>query len=229
MKTVRAALRRHGAGALVFVMDDDRFGQQGTLTHMWARRGSRPAAVKQTRYEWVHLYAARRGGEPATGESVALQAPHVNTGTFNVFLGMLAKELGPREHAILIMDQAGWRVSRGVRMPDNVTGLLLPPYSPELNPIERVRAWRRSHLLSNRAYRDDDHLLDASAEAWRAMTKARLRSICRCDYLTRGEKWCRVSVVIIILRSYGSDIDIIVSFLGDEADGHEGDPGGVES
>lgn len=103
VKTAPAALRRHGARMRVFFMDEARFGQQGTLTRVWARRGSRPAAVKQTRYEWVHLYAAV---EPVTGESVALQAPHVNTGTFNVFLEMLAKERGSREHAILNMDRA---------------------------------------------------------------------------------------------------------------------------
>lgn len=44
----------------VFVMDAPpaRFGQQGTTTRVWARTGSRPTAVKQTRYEWVYLYAA---------------------------------------------------------------------------------------------------------------------------------------------------------------------------
>lgn len=56
-------------------MDEARFGQQGTTTRMWAPRGSRPTALKQTRYEWLYLFAAV---EPATGHSVALQAPHVN-------------------------------------------------------------------------------------------------------------------------------------------------------
>ena len=86
-------------------MDEARFGQQGTTTRMWALTGSRPTAVKQTRYEWVYLYAAV---EPATGVSVALQAPSINTGTMSVFLKMLADELGPTDHAVLIMDQAGW-------------------------------------------------------------------------------------------------------------------------
>lgn len=85
-------------------MDEARFGQQGTLTRVWAPKGSRPTAVKQTRYEWVYLYAAV---EPATGASVALQAPHVDSGTMSVFLRMLSEELGADEHAILLMDQAG--------------------------------------------------------------------------------------------------------------------------
>lgn len=163
-------------------MDEARFGQQGTLTRMWAPRGSRPTAVKQTRYEWVYLYAAV---EPTTGTSVALQAPHVNTGTMSVFLRMLSQELGPNDHAVLIMDQAGWHKSRKLAMPDNITILLLPPYSPELNPIERLWAYLRSHYLANRTYDDYQHLLDAGADAWQQLTPELLRTVCACDYLPR--------------------------------------------
>jgi transposase len=165
-------------------MDEARFGQQGTLTRVWAERGSRPTAVKQTRYEWVYLYAAV---EPATGASVALQAPHVNTGTMSVFLKMLSEDLGPTDHAVLVMDQAGWHISRRLEVPDNITILLLPPYSPELNPVERLWAYLRSHFLANRAYDDYAHLLDAGAQAWQQLTPELLRSICACEYLTRGD------------------------------------------
>lgn len=168
----------------MFFMDEARFGQQGTLTRQWARRGSRPTAVRQTRYEWVYLYAAV---EPASGESVALLAPNVDTGTFNVFLKMLSKELRPLEHAVLVMDQAGWHKAKGVKMPDNVTGLLLPPYSPELNPTENLWHYLRSHHLANRTYQDYDHLLDAGSAAYRALTPAVIRSVCRCDYITRAD------------------------------------------
>jgi hypothetical protein len=115
-----------------FFMDEARLGQQGTLTRVWARTGSRPTAVRQTKYEWVYLYAAV---EPTTGESVALLAPNAETGTMNVFLRMLSKELKAGEHAVLILDGAGWHKSKKLVVPDNVTCLLLPPYSPELNPV----------------------------------------------------------------------------------------------
>ena len=163
-------------------MDEARLGQQGTTTRVWAQRGSRPTAVKQTRYEWVYLYAAV---EPATGASVALQAPSINTGTMNVFLGMLSKELGPNDHAALIMDRAGWHKARALVVPENITILYLPPYSPELNPVERLWAYLRSHYLSNRAYDDYQHLLDAGAEAWQQLTPEVLRSVCACPYLER--------------------------------------------
>ena len=177
------ALAPHGGKARVFFMDEARLGQQGTLTRVWARTGSRPAAVKQTRYEWVYLYAAV---EPATGESVALLAPNVDTGTFNAFLAMLAADVKPDEHVVLVMDQAGWHRSKALRLPDCVTVLLLPPYSPELNPVENLWHHLRSHYLSNRTYDGYDHLLDAGTEAWRRLTPEVLRSVCACPYLERA-------------------------------------------
>jgi transposase len=182
---VTEAIAPHGGTARTFFMDEARLGQQGTLTRVWARTGSRPAAVKQTRYEWVYLYAAV---EPATGASVALLAPNADTGTFNVFLQMLSRELKDKEHAVLIMDGAGWHKGKRLAVPDNVTCLLLPAYSPELNPVENLWHYLRSHYLSNRAYRDYDHLLDAGGEAWRKLTPDVIKSVCRCAYLERAEQ-----------------------------------------
>ena len=171
----------HGKALRVYFMDEARFGQQGTTTRVWAPTGSRPTAVKQTRYEWVYLYAAV---EPATGHSVALQAPHVDTPTMNVFLRMVSEELDPDDHAVLIMDQAGWHKARALAVPANITILLLPPYSPELNPVENLWAYLRSHYLSNRVFDDYGHLLAAGAAAWQDLTPERLRSVCACTYIT---------------------------------------------
>ncbi len=140
--------------------------------------------MKQTRYEWAYLYAAV---EPATGESVALLAPNVNTGTFNVFLNMLAAEVKPDEHVVLIMDQAGWHRSKTLDLPECVTVRLLPPYSPELNPVENLWHYLRSHHLSNRAYDDYDALIDAGTDAWRTLTPDVIKSVCRCPYLERAQ------------------------------------------
>jgi transposase len=177
---VTQTLAPHGQKVRVWFMDEARFGQQGTNTCVWAPTGSRPAAVRQTRYEWVYLYAAV---EPATGESAALLAPNVNTGTMNAFLSILDEERKPDEHFILIMDQAGWHRSRDLKLPDGITVLLLPPYSPELNPTENLWHYLRSHYLSNRIYQDYDDLLTAAGDAYRSMSKQIIQSVCRCSYL----------------------------------------------
>ena len=163
-----------------FFFDEARFGQMGTLTRVWARRGSRPTAVRQTKYEWCYLYAAV---EPATGQSTALLAPEVNVGAMELFLGMLSADLGAKDHALLVMDRAGRHTSVKLAIPDNVTVLLLPPYSPELNPVERLWLYLREHHLANRTYAGYDELLDAGCDAWQRLTPELLRSVCRCDYL----------------------------------------------
>ena len=157
-------------------MDEARLGQQGTLTRVWARTGSRPTAVRQTKYEWVYLYAAV---EPATGESVALLAPNADTGTMNVFLRMLSQELKEAEHAVLVLDGAGWHKSKNLVVPDNVTCLLLPPYSPELNPAERLFEEVRRHVegrvyatLADKVAAVNDFLDELDADP------ARVRSLC---------------------------------------------------
>lgn len=163
-----------------FFMDEARFGQQGTLTNLWAPINSRPTSVRQTRYEWCYLYAAV---EPATGESAALIAPNADTGTMNQFLKILDAERKPEEHFVLIMDGAGWHKSKTLRVPPGITVLLLPAYSPELNPVENLWHYIRSHYLSNRAYKNYDALFDAGTDAYRKLTPEILRSVCACPYL----------------------------------------------
>ena len=64
-------------------MDEARFGQQGTTSRVWAERGSRPRAVRQTRYKWVYLYASVC---PQTGRTHEWLMPHVDTAHMNLFL-----------------------------------------------------------------------------------------------------------------------------------------------
>lgn len=159
-----------------------RTGQQGTLTRVWARCGSRPRAVRQTEYKWAYVFGSIC---PATGESVALIAPTVNTYLMNVHLRHVSEALGDDRHAVLILDGAGWHTSKELVVPDNITLLFLPPYSPELNCVERVWLWLRQHTLSNRilpADKDLDHLL---GEAFVSIPPSRLQSLTRTAWLER--------------------------------------------
>jgi transposase len=166
-----------------FAQDEARIGQQGTLTRVWARTGSRPTAVRQTEYEWVYLWAAV---EPATGASVAMITPTVNTELMNTFLAGLSAALAPDEHAVLVLDNAGWHVAKALRVPENITPLPLPPYAPELNPVERLWAWLRSHQLANRVYADYDELLRETDRAWLTLDEATIKSVCACPWIERA-------------------------------------------
>ena len=78
----------------------------------------------------------------------------------------------------------GRHKSEALRVPRGITTLLLPPYSPELIPVENLWHDMRSHYLSNRAYADYDALFDAGTDAYRRLTPEILRTVCACPYLT---------------------------------------------
>lgn len=125
---------------------------------------------------------------PLTGASSALLAPTVNTQYMNHHLRFISEQVGADVHVILVLDGAGWHVAKALEVPSNMTLLRLPPYSPELNPVERLWAYLRSHYLSNRVYKDYDHLLTASGKAWSQLTPEPLRSICRTEWIPRTKQ-----------------------------------------
>ena len=73
-------------------------------------------------------------------------------------------------HAVLILDQAGWHMARQLSVPKTVTLLPLPPYSPELNLVERVWLYLRERFLSHRLLQDYSTVLDATCRAWNNLT-----------------------------------------------------------
>lgn len=167
----------------VWFQDEARIGQQGTLTHVWAERDTRPTAVKQTEYEWVHLFAAVN---PITGNSSAMLAPHMNTLYMNAHLKFISEAAGTATQVVLALDGAGWHTAQALKVPSHITLLPLPPYSPELNPIERVWAYLRSHYLSNRIYKDYDEIFTQAAAAWNRLDEPTLKSITDTQWIRRA-------------------------------------------
>ena len=119
----------------VWFQDEARFGQQNTTTRLWARRGSRPRAIQQQQFEYVYLFGAVC---PATGTTEALLSPLVNREVMKQHLALIAARTKPGRHAVVIMDGAGWHTMECADDFPNLSLIKLPPYSPELNPIERV-------------------------------------------------------------------------------------------
>lgn len=164
----------------MWFQDEARIGQQGTLTRCWAETGSRPTAVKQTEYEWIYLFGAVN---PMTGASSALLAPCVNTDYMNHHLRFISETVACDVHVILVLDQAGWHSSQDLQAPENITLLALPAYSPELNPVERLWQYLRSHFLSNRPYRNYDDLFTTCGDAWNRLTTEQFCSICHTEWI----------------------------------------------
>lgn len=170
----------------VWFEDEARFGQKGALTTMWAERGTRPTAPKSTGYANLHVLTTVC---PATGRAEGLISPKLNTSVVQTFLDQLAATIPVGTHVILVWDGAGYHsASTALRPPANITPVTLPPYSPELNPVERLWLCLRQHDWSNRVYKDLDALEQAAVAGWRAacLNTEKIQTICRCEYISDG-------------------------------------------
>jgi transposase len=167
----------------LWFQDEARFGQQGTLSRVWADQGSRPCRPRQTEYHYVYLFGAVC---PATGETNAWLMPVA----IQVQLDDLSRQLAANVHAVLVLDHAGWHITPALRVPDNLTLLPLPARSPELNPAEGLWHELRQRHLSNRAYADQTALDDAVATAWNTLVDdpARLRRLCDFAWIKAARK-----------------------------------------
>ncbi len=113
--------------------------------------------------------------------------PYANTEAMQIFLDRFAATIADDEHAVMVLDQAGWHGSNALDVPDCVTLVPLPPYSPELNPVERVWLYLKQRFLSHRLHANYDAIVDAAATAWRQLTAetGRITSLCSYPWIPR--------------------------------------------
>jgi hypothetical protein len=121
----------------VWAFDEHRAGLKPVLRRVWAKRGRRPVATAEPRYEWLYLYGFVR---PTTGALVWFLGNTVNTALFSAVLARFAAEVGagPNKRVILVLDGAGWHATERLTLPAGLRLEFLPPYSPELQPAERL-------------------------------------------------------------------------------------------
>lgn len=92
--------------------------------------------------------------------------PFANTQAMQMHLDQISTHVARKAHAVVLMDRAGWHTTGKLKVPRNLTIILLPSRSPELNPVENVWQYLRRNYLSNRVFETYDDILDASCDAW---------------------------------------------------------------
>ena len=105
-------------------------------------------------------------------------------------LAEISTQVAAGAHAVLVLDGAGWHQSGSrLRLPENISLLGLPPYCPELNPVENVWEFLRGNHLSNRVFDTYDAILDACCNAWNAFIAdpERIRSVA-------ARQWAQVNL-----------------------------------
>jgi transposase len=143
-----------GRPVKVWVADECRVGLHTFTRRCWSLRGHRGVVPRQHCYEWEYVYGAL---EVVEGGSQFQFMPSVNLGFSRGFLEQIAQSDPTAEH-VVIWDQAGFHPTDEDRMrPEHIHLLPLPPYSPELNPVEGL--WDQvKDVLCNRLFPTFDEL-----------------------------------------------------------------------
>jgi putative transposase len=148
---------------------------------VWARRGTRPRSPRDRRYAWAYLFGAVCP-ERAVGAGLVL--PYANTEAMGPHLAEIGRRIAPGAHGVVVLDGAGWHAAADLPVPENLTLLPLPRYSPELNPVENVWEYLRQNRLSLRVWPDYGAIVETCCRAWNALLAMpdRLASITRREW-----------------------------------------------
>jgi hypothetical protein len=168
----------------IWFQDEARVGQKGSLSYVWAPVGSRPPMVRDNRHDTAYIFGAIC---PARGVGAAIIAPAANMECMNLHLAEISTQVAPGSIAAVICDGAGWHQRGGeIKLPDNIVLLPLPPYAPELNPMENVWDYLRANKLSAGVWDSYDEILEACADAWNWLVNdpSRIRSIGSREWAT---------------------------------------------
>jgi hypothetical protein len=145
--------------------DEARFGRISDVRRCWAPKPVRPVCQGMLTHEYSYAYGAVDVG---TGEFDSLILPHVNTGCMPLFLNEVSAR-HPEDSIIMVIDGAGWHRSDALQAPENIYLLKLPPYAPELNPMEHVGDELREKFFHNRVFKSLEALEDHLAVALKSL------------------------------------------------------------
>lgn len=147
--------------------DEARFGRINDPRRCWAPHGVRPQVSARIVREFTYAFAAL---SPHDGTLDTLVLPEVNAFAMSVFLAEVAQR-HPQDDILMVLDGAGWHRAKDLRIPENIRLLPLPPYSPELNPVEHLWEEIREKWFPNLVFDSLTAVEDRLVEAVAALEK----------------------------------------------------------
>lgn len=161
--------------------DEARFGRISRRCYCWAKFPMRPTVNAMLTHQYVYAYGA---ASIPQGNFDSLVLPSVNSGCMAIFLAEISRRY-PNDNIVMVLDGAGWHQSKSMPIPANIRLLSLPPYSPELNPVEHLWDELREKHFHNRAFDSLTALENQLVDALRALESdnERVKSICNWNWI----------------------------------------------
>ena len=164
----------------LFCQDESRCGLLPVSSRRITVPGVKPIANINYTFENLYLYGAV---EPITGESFFLEMPWLNGVCFQVFIDELAKTF-PETLNILVLDNGRFHYAKSLKLPDNIALIFLPPYSPELNLIERLWQDIKAKLFQH-TLESIEEMQNKITQILRNYTKAAIAQITSFKYFAK--------------------------------------------
>lgn len=139
-------------------------------------------------FKSIYLFGAF---SPITGDHFELEMPHCNADTFQAYLNELSKKV-PDEFKILLLDNGAFHKAEKIIIPANIALLFIPPYSPELNPAEKI--WQKmKRAFSGKLHKTLDNVSKFIANEVKILTEEQVKSVCRFDYIFSCTYWTNMN------------------------------------
>ena len=165
----------------LYFQDEARFGRINTVQKCWCQKGIIPKVTQQLIREYTYAFSAVC---PETGNIFSLIMPYADSQAMNIFLKLFSEQQ-QNERIILCMDKAGWHTTKQLEVPKNIILWFLPPYSPELNPVELIWRELRAKYFNNKTFNSlsdvDDHLQYALNDF--AKDKESIKKLTKLNYI----------------------------------------------
>ena len=147
-------------------------------------KGIKPICMFQQVFKSLYLFGAY---SPFTGDHFELELPHCNADNFQIFLDELAK-MKPEEFKLMLLDNGAFHKAASLIIPDNIALIFIPPYSPELNPAEKIW-WRMKRAFTGKLHKSLDEVSDFIKDQVIILTNPIVESTCKFDYIYLSKYW----------------------------------------
>ena len=161
--------------------DEAGFGRINKPKYCWCEKGVRPSVPCLHIREYRYAYGAI---EPLSGEACFLIMPYCNSACMNVFLKQLSEQY-PEDRIILCCDGAAWHKSASLIVPKKIRLFFIPPYTPEMNPIEQIWKELRKMGFRNEIFTTLDKVVDRLCDVINELSAETIRSITARDWLIK--------------------------------------------
>lgn len=148
--------------------------------------GVKPICIFQQVFKSLYLFGAF---SPITGNHFELELPECNTETFQIFLNEFSLQSAD-EFKIMLLDNGSFHKARHLAIPENIALVFIPPYSPELNPAEKIW-WKMKRAFSGKLHKTLDNVSEFIKNQVEILTKEQVKKICRYEYLFSFPNWTK--------------------------------------